>query len=144
MPTYSVDQIVGKTLIARQAVKIKRSPTAVAPVVFTVSPGNYVGTVYSWVMDGPNLYWQYYDENQSPYYTLHQPGLFSIDSLQDQGALTVEQQTQAAAGTSVLDNVINNLGKTGTTVLWVVGGAIALSYLIPQFTTTRTRKSRKR
>lgn len=129
MPTFSAEQIIGKTLIARQNVPIKRMPAAAAPVVYTAKPGSYVGSVYSWVMDGPDLYWQYYDENSKPYYTLHRPGLFSIDSLQDQGALTVKEQTEQAAGVSVFDKVLQGLSSTAKTAILIVAGAVAVSYL---------------
>ena len=128
MPTYSAEQIIGKTLIARQNVAIKRLPTSAAPVVYTAKPGSYVGTVYSWVTEGPDLYWQFYDSNGKAYYSLHRPGLYSIDSLQDQGALTVKEQTDQATGVTVLDKVLQKIGMTAQTAIWIVAWAVAISY----------------
>lgn len=123
MPTFSASEIVGKTLIARQSVPVKRLPTKAADVVYTATPGTSIGRVYSWVTDGPDLYWQYLDANGKPYYTLHRPGLYSIEALQDQGALTVKEQTEAAQGVSVIDKALQSLGNTANLVLLGVGAA---------------------
>ena len=136
MPTFSAEQIIGKTLIARQNVAIKRLPTLASPVVYTAKPGSYVGTVYSWVTEGPDLYWQFYDENGKAYYSLHRPGLYSIDSLQDQGALTVKEQTDQAAGVTVIDKVLQKIGVTVQTAVIIVAAAVAISYA----TTSRRSK----
>lgn len=86
----SADQVVGKTLIAKTPVPLKRYAQASAPAVYTVKSGNVVGIVYSWVMDGPTLYWAFYDQNGNPYYAEHRPGRFSVAALQQQGAQTLE------------------------------------------------------
>lgn len=104
---FSADQVVGKTLIAKTSVPLKRMPAASAPVVYTARKGNVVGVVYSWVMDGPALYWQFLDQYNKPYYAEHRPGLFSVDALQQQGAQTLEdiqeaqQQAQNPIGTTI-------------------------------------------
>lgn len=128
MPTYSASQIVGKSLIARQTVPIKRQPSKSAPTVYTATPGTFIGVVYSWVTEGPDLYWQFLDENGKPYYTLHKPGLYSIDALQDQGALTVQEQTeQEQGGGSVIDKVVKSLGNTANLILLGIGAAAVYS-----------------
>ena len=107
MPRYyigediiSADQVVGKTLIAKKSVSLKRTAQASAPVIYTAKPGQIVGTVYSWVMQGTTLYWAFYDDKNLPYYAEHRPGLFSVEALQQQGAQTLEdiqnEQAQAA------------------------------------------------
>ena len=62
-------------------------------------------------------------DNGKPYYTLHRPGLYSIEALQDQGALTVKEQTEAAQGVSVIDKALQSLGNTANLVLLGVGAA---------------------
>lgn len=100
MPTYSADQIIDKTLVAKRPVKLYRSPLDEAEPIFTVLPGQTIGKVFSYLVPGPNrsvLYWAFYDDKQRPYYTPHITGNFDIKSLSDQGALTiVEQQEQQA------------------------------------------------
>jgi len=100
MALYSADQIVGKSLIAKVPIPIKRQPLDSAPTVFTAQPGQTVGTVYSWINVGEGrstLYWNFQDSNGRDYYTPHKPGYYDISSLSDQGALTVKEQQEAAA-----------------------------------------------
>jgi len=100
---FSADQIIGKTLIAKANVPIKRLPTAAAPVVYTAKKNEVVGTVYSWVMDGTTLYWQFLDQYGKPYYAAHKTGIFSVEALQQQGAQTLEdiKEAQAAAANPI-------------------------------------------
>jgi hypothetical protein len=90
MPTYSVDDIVGKTLIARKPVQIKRFPQNSAPVVYTVPAGQPIGTVYSWVQTDGNIWWMYLDDKGKTYYTKHQAGYYDIKSLEAQGTVALE------------------------------------------------------
>ena len=99
MPTYSADQIIGKTLIAKKPVKLYRAANDQASSVYTVDPGQAVGKVYSYLAPGENratVYWAFYDDQQRSYYTPHIQGNFDIQALGDQGALTVQEQQQAA------------------------------------------------
>ena len=91
MALYSVDQIINRTLIAKEPVKIKRLPFDSEPTVYTVQPGATVGTVYSYLLPmagRSNLYWMFYDEFNRPYYAEHKEGRYSLTALQAQGAKT--------------------------------------------------------
>lgn len=93
--SYSADQIIGKSLIARKPVKLKRNRSAEAETVYTVPAGQPVGVVYSYLGgNGSPLWWMFYDANKRAYYAMHEPGLFDIDALRDQGALSVEEETK--------------------------------------------------
>lgn len=92
---FSADQVIGKTLIAKANVPLKRLPTASAPVIYTAKKGETVGRVYSWVMDGGTLYWQFLDQYGKPYYAQHRSGIFSVEALQQQGAQTLEEIKEA-------------------------------------------------
>jgi len=97
MPTFSADQIIGKTLIAKRPVKLYRSAFDSATVIYTVDPGQSIGKVYSYLATAPgrtSVYWAFYDDQQRPYYTPHIQGNFDIKTLSDQGALTVNQQQE--------------------------------------------------
>lgn len=96
--TYSAAQIVGKNLIAARPVKLTRSPSAQAPEIYTAQAGQSVGVVFSWVGGGDKgpLWWQFLDSNKRPYYALHEQGAFSLEVLQAQGTLTVEEERKAA------------------------------------------------
>jgi hypothetical protein len=100
MATYPASQIIGKTLIAKDVVNLFRGNQVPdgQPYAF-VQAGNPVGQVYSYLDRGPaGFFWQFESPSMGVYYARHQEGLFDIQSLVDQGALTtqelIEQQEQ--------------------------------------------------
>ena len=100
MATYSADQIIGKTLIAKRPIKLVRIASDDAAIVYTVESGQTVGKVESYLLPSENrssLYWQFIDQNNRPYYAAHAVGNFDVKSISDQGALTVTEQAAAAA-----------------------------------------------
>jgi len=104
MANYNVDDIIDKTLIAKQPVKLYRFANDGAPVIFTVNPGQQVGKVYSYLLPGPNrtnIYWAFFDDTNRPYYAEHAPGKFDIKALGEQGALTLQEQQAAAVEASM-------------------------------------------
>jgi len=124
---FSADQVIGKTLIAKSNVPLKRYAQAAAPVIYTAKKGEVVGVVYSWVMDGPTLYWQFLDKNGNPYYAQHRTGIFSVDALQQQGAQTLEDIKEAA------DQAANPIGTTVERILKPVALAAAAFFIIKAF-----------
>lgn len=91
MPTFSANDIVGKTLIARKSIPLKRLPQKSASTIYTAKPGITVGVVYSWVEGDGGLWWMYYDQNGRTYYTFHEPGAYDIKSITAQGVESLEQ-----------------------------------------------------
>jgi len=51
MAEYNADQIIGKSLIGKKQVEIKRSPYSSSPVVYKTNTGDTVGVVYSWIQN---------------------------------------------------------------------------------------------
>jgi hypothetical protein len=99
MPTFNAADIIGKTLIAKSQVPLYRLPNDNAEIVYTVSPGQSLGIVESFLLPGPdrtNLYWQFKDQNNKFYYSEHKQGIYDVKELANQGALTLEQQQAAA------------------------------------------------
>lgn len=97
MPIYSAADIIGKTLIAKKSIGIKREPTDLGNIIFTVSPGQSVGVVDSYynVIPGRSvLYWGFKDANGRNYYAPHLEGYYDIRSLSDQGVLTTQEKTE--------------------------------------------------
>lgn len=92
--TYSAAQIVGKNLIAARTVALKRAPDIKAATIYTAQAGQTIGAVYSYVGGGDKgpLWWMFYDKNGKAYYTKHEIGAYSLDVLQAQGILTVEEE----------------------------------------------------
>ena len=95
---FRADQIIGKSLVAREPVNIYRVPDDNATPVYFVRSGETVGTVTSYLNPGPGrntLYWVFRDVNGRNYYTQHRPGMYDVPSLQSQGALTTAEELQA-------------------------------------------------
>lgn len=123
----NADQVVGKTLIAKTAVPLKRYAQPSALVVYTVARGNVVGVVYSWVTTNGVLYWAFYDQNGTPYYAEHRPGRFSLDALQQQGAQTLEDIKEAQ------EKADNPISYAVTKLLRPVAFAAAAFFIIKAF-----------
>jgi hypothetical protein len=100
MATFSANEIIGKTLIAKRPIDLYRAANDSAQIIYTVEPGQTVGKVYSYLAPGAQrsvLYWAFYDETGRPYYSKHKTGNYDISSLSEQGALTVQEQAEQAA-----------------------------------------------
>lgn len=131
---YDANQIIGKTLFAARPVPIKRYPAASYPVVYTAPVGASIGKVESWVMNGFDLWWMFYDQNNKPYYAKHEPSYFSIKDLKEQGAQTVLEvkQAQEAKEKSWFDNLFSGVGSGAKTAI-AVGAFIIGALLIERF-----------
>ena len=127
MPTFNAADIIGKTLVARKTTDILRAPNDNAEVVFEAAPGSSIGTVYSYLLPGANrtnLYWQFLDENNKPYYVKHSTGQFDISTIKGQGVLTLEEkQEQAAAAAETTSDKIFKYIKNG----FLVAAAVYLA-----------------
>jgi hypothetical protein len=98
MPTFSADQIIGKTLIAKKPVPLYRSASKIDPFI-TVPEGKTVGVVYSYVGGtGSPLFWMFYAKVanvEKAYYAEHIDDAFDIKALKDQGVQTTREIEQA-------------------------------------------------
>lgn len=91
MATFTADKIIGKELFPLVITNYYRNPNNVK-AAGTISAGNSAGFVDSWVKDANgNLFWQFYDKQNKPYYIKHQKGLFDIEAIKGQGAKPVEE-----------------------------------------------------
>lgn len=137
--TYSAAQIVGKSMVARENIELKRFPLDSAKSVFTVKAGDTVGTVYSYVQGAfATVWWVFLDSKGKEYYAKHEKGAFDVQALKDQGALNVQEETEQQkkkeqGGTSWLPDLNLNTGdmagavKTG---MWVLAGTVAVVLLL--------------
>lgn len=155
--TFSADQIVEKTLIAKKKVQLKRLPTDDAKVIFTVQPGGTVGRVYSWTggTGASALWWMFYDEKGQVYYAKHEQGLFDITVIKEQGASTVKTTTQKEAeakNDSILPTIKNPFGEDFNmkkVAMYAIGGVVLLGAVTmmwprPQYGMVRIRGIKKR
>ena len=75
MPEITADKIIGKTLFAKKNLTRLNSSL----VKFgTITAGSPIGQVYSYIQRGGNVYWQFIDFNNKPYFILHTPDSFKF------------------------------------------------------------------
>ena len=98
---YGADQIIGKTLYAKQDVPIYRDPRDDAKPVYTAKKNTPMGIVDTWLAPQPgkrkNLWWGFMDSKGKPFYAEHLEGRYDVDNLKDQGALTVKEAIKQKA-----------------------------------------------
>lgn len=107
MSSYSVDQIIGKTLYAKKSTPVYNLPSfySLAKQVYTIKPGQPIGTVYSYVGGSPGqpLNWMFKTNvglREVTYYTVHEQDNVDRGALTDQGAKTqaeIQREKQEAA-----------------------------------------------
>jgi len=100
MPTYSADQIIGKTLFANKVIAIYLQPYDSAQPSRYVQPGKAVGVVTNYLQPSSyrtDFYWVFQDAVGTEYYVRHHEGDFDIEDLQAQGAMTDAEIAAAAA-----------------------------------------------
>lgn len=134
MATYTADQMVGKTLVAKSNI-IAFYGYPASNSIFQIYAGQNVGIVNSWVnQNTPNgqLYWQFYDSNNKAYYVLQDPNKIGLN-LVDQ-ASTTSEETQAAditaAATEAQEGTIPYyIQLYGKPILAVVAGLALIKIL---------------
>jgi len=133
--SYSVDEIIGKTLTAKVKVGYYTTATDSSSPVGYIAAGQPVGVVYSYLMPNPaydrsGLWWAFKGSTGNFYYVKHQLDVFDVDSLQAQGALTELEKSQAAADENLpwYEKLIKGYG-----VPLAIGGGVI--YLLAKFGT---------
>jgi len=132
---YSADQIIGKTLQAVSPVPIRRAAMDSSPVVYTVPTGQPVGVVTSFLLPklGRNtLYWEFKDSAGRFYYTPQAPGMYNVQSLENQGAITVKEATAAAAAAANPPGITDFIQKNLRFIVIVAGIAIIAKTVLPE------------
>jgi hypothetical protein len=134
--TYSADQIIGKTLVARRNVELKRLPSDTAPVTYTVKPGQTVGVVYSYLLPKAGrstLYWQFIDANGNYFYAPHKEGIYDIDIIKTQGGKTTEEKRKEEEEKKKLEEMgpfLYYLQKWGGKIAIGAGLLVALNIVL--------------
>lgn len=123
---YNAEQIIGKTLYARNAFPLKRGPNDADAVIYNGKPGEMVGKVVEWynVIPGKRsvLHWAFKDATGRLYYAPHAEGRFSTSELKEQGAFTVKEKVQAEQRANETNKeFIERLLKYGIGALVVYG-----------------------
>ncbi len=138
MADFTADQIIGKSLVANKPVPLYRRVSTEQAPIYEVGAGKSVGVVYSYVMNGDNVWWMFYDANNRPYYTPHERGAFNLDVVRSQGAMTIEEKKKAdekkkkeqeggfnpfSDVSTTADDLADNLKSA---IKWVGGGLVAV------------------
>jgi len=133
--SYSVADVMEKTLIAKKDVPVYKWPYDDEKPIGMVKAGQPVGIVKSY--QGPDpankqsvLYWAFYPAsfNGSTYYARHYSDAFSLSSLRQQGVISVEEKKeQEDLANLPWYEKLNK--KYGTTVVLVVLRAAAVKGL---------------
>lgn len=92
---YSINDVVGLTLVARKEIPIKRAAFDQAEVVNSIPAGQNVGIVYSYLTPRAGrskIYWMFYDQAGVAYYTAHEVGFYDLEALREQGLLTIQEK----------------------------------------------------
>lgn len=115
--SYSADEIIGKTLVAKVRVGYYTDPTDSAKPIGYVAAGQPIGVVYSYLMPNPTygrsgLWWAFKGSSGNFYYVKHQLDTFDVDSLKQQGALTEMEKIEAAQSENLpwYEKLIKNYG----------------------------------
>jgi hypothetical protein len=91
MPEISADKIIGKTLFAKK--ELTRLNSSLVKIG-TITAGSPVGQVYSYIQRGGNVYWQFIDFTNKPYYILHTADSFKFSGDVQQAVQEQKQQAE--------------------------------------------------
>lgn len=138
--TYTVNQIIDKTITAATATKLYSGPRSNATVVGTVKAGQQIGVVFSYIRpdqaDGKS--WLMFESSYTPgtaakvYYVPNE--VASGSGLKEQGTLTVDEEMKKEQEELEKQNepVTYYFKKIGIPVLLIVGGILVVKSVAPQ------------
>ena len=107
---FSAADVKGHTLIARTVVPLYSSANDSALQIGTVSIGNSVGVVYTWLDVSPSynrstLWWVFVTASGMYYYTPHIAGRFDVSAIKAAGVLTIDEKKRQLAEAEALANM---------------------------------------
>jgi len=115
MTTYSVSDILDKTLIAKIKTPVYSDASDTAQPIGYVVPGQPIGVVYSYLnpKEGrSDFWWMFYENNGKTYYTPHKKGQFDVSALRAQGVISTEEKTEIAkAEAETITQKVEKYGK---------------------------------
>ncbi len=93
MATFSADQMIDKTLLAKEnLIAFYGAPNSKS--IFQIFKGQNAGKVFSWTNKNTpkgQLYWEFMDSNNRPYFILHDSNKLGM-SLTDQASTLSDQE----------------------------------------------------
>jgi hypothetical protein len=97
MAQYSLAELVGKPLTAKNATKLYRTASNSAKSYASVKAGSSLGTLFSWLNPNENrsvIWFMFYDTFNKPYYVPYNKNLVDLNALKQQGIKTVDEITK--------------------------------------------------
>jgi hypothetical protein len=136
--TYSLDQIVGKTLFAKKQI-VAYYNTDKSKVFRTFKAGERLGELFSWmVVKGQMWYMMEKDgATKKHYWILHSANGIDVNKLKQQGALSKVEEKKAAEkkkldDRSTIDKVSESIAKTAENTAKTIENASGVGkYLVP-------------
>lgn len=141
---YNVNDLIGKSLIAKKNIDIYNLPLDKDPnkkKLWSVKPGEFVGVIDTYFNPKENrksTWWGFFKiENGKKkfYYAEHGIGLYNVKALHDQGVLTIEEKIELEKEKNkTFNDYINEFIKNGGTFLKYAAifgaGAIILNIIL--------------
>jgi len=139
MSSYSVSDLVGKTIVAKSDISVYRLPADNAPAVFTIKPGQSVGVVDTYFLPKEGrayLYLGFLDTNKRPYY-IRWGNAINTSSLLSQGVKSDEVKAAEAEAANKPFNLAEFIQKNLTMIVFVVAGVAVVRSGLETYSRTR-------
>jgi hypothetical protein len=108
METYNPSDLLGVNVIAGKPVAIYTS--IFNEPILTAPTGSPLGTIFSYVIEGGNFWWQMDNTQFGNYYIKNSPGVFNNVALLNAGVLTQEQQIEQANEPGFFEGLLSGGG----------------------------------
>lgn len=122
MATYSIAQLIGKSLFANQKLPLYKTTASPTPFAYTKA-GDLIGILDSWINKDGKI-WFLFKGNSGNYVVPYVAFSFEVKALKEQGVKTVEQERkekelEALKQSSPMEYYLKKYG------IWVVGAIVA-------------------
>lgn len=122
MATYSISQLIGKSVYAKEKLPLYKTTSSAKPFEYVMA-GDFIGVVDSWISKDGKL-WFLFKSNTGQYVVPYIAYSFDIKSLKEQGAKTVEQERKEKEekelkNASPIEYYLRKYG------IWAVGAIVA-------------------
>ncbi len=127
--SYSVNQIIGKTIFANKQTTLYSNPSGGGRVVGTIKAGQPIGVVFSYIKPtdktSDGRAWLQFDNSYLNSFFIPDENASSA-GLKDQGTMTVSEEVKAEADAKLKEDspMEYYIKKYGTKALLIVGGLI--------------------
>lgn len=118
MARYDLSQLVNKKLYARQKVNARSDASTSGRLLYTFQPKEFIGVIFS-AVSRPDGTWLQVDRNLAgntvSFFVKASAAGLDVDSLRDQGAMTVQEEARAEeeASKTTGDKIFETLEKFG-------------------------------